>query len=256
MQKRLRLVVAFLIFLLFMGCQKQSEYSHGTKGEYEKVNVDGDISFSYQLYTPVTETSEPLVIVFHGFGETENVLNCKIPQGLSDEKNQNSHPCYILVPQIEDSVYLDAEKRDALYKEIMDEVDAMVQAGKIDDERILVMGNSFGGLGTVEFTERYPDVVAKAIVMCPALNYSKDAAADIGLMKDVPVWFVHAENDNVIPASISEEAVSRLKTLGAKKVYFSKLTDEEMKAVGVSYGYHNADFAVMADEKYLEWLFN
>jgi predicted peptidase len=132
----------------------------------------------------------------------------------------------------------------------------MIVSGKVDADRIYVMGNSFGGLATVEFTEKYPDLVAGAVVMCPALSYSQESTSNLVQMKNVPVWFAQATNDNVIPIKTSRNAVSTLQRLGAVEVRFTEFSDEEMLAAGAAYGFHEADIAVMADESFVEWLFD
>ena len=38
-----------------------------------------------------------------------------------------------------------------------------------------------------EFAEKYPDLVAGAIVMCPALSYSQESTGNLGQLKNVPV---------------------------------------------------------------------
>ena len=74
-------------------------------------------------------------------------------------------------------------------------------------------------------------------------------------MKNVPTWFAHATNDNVIPVTISRTAVENLERMGAKEVHLKEFTDEEMLSCGALTGYHQADFAVMADPTFTKWLF-
>ena len=82
------------------------------------------------------------------------------------------------------------------------------------------------------------------MALCPALSYSTGAMLNLKEMVDVPVWFVHALNDNTIPVSNSEKAVAALKTLGAREVHFTEYTDDEMNAAGAdpspdaTYSYH------------------
>jgi predicted peptidase len=160
-----------------------------------------------------------------------------------------------MMPQVESNIYLAASSRDALYQSLMDEADKLIKAGRVDGNRIYAMGNSFGGLGTTEFVEKFPDRVAAAIVMCPALTYDDNSTRNLGLIKDVPLWFAQATNDNVIPITVSRSAVSTLEAMGAKEVHLTEFSDEEMLATGALVGYHQADFAVMADDTFLEWLF-
>ncbi len=241
-----------MMMLVLSGCQKSLDADAGT---FKAVEVSTDISFTYQLYTPVADTKVPLVIVFHGFGEDKNLLNCRIPVTLTGQENQEIRPCYVLAPEIDSNMYLAASNREKLYSALKAAADDLIKKGKVDGNRIYIMGNSFGGLGTVEFAETYPDMVAGAIVMCPALTYDDNSTRNLKQMKDVPSWFAQATNDNVIPITVSRSAVSTLEAMGAKEVHLTEFSDEEMLATGALVGYHQADFAVMADDTFLEWLF-
>lgn len=224
-------------------------------GAFSKLSAEGDISFDYYLYTPEADEAVPLVITFHGYGEDKNLPRNRTLDTLTSSESQAIRPCYVLAPAVEDRIYLARSERDNMYSALMAIADDLVKRSSVDPSRIYAMGNSFGGLGTVEFTEKYPEDVAAAIVMCPALSYSQDSTSDLKLMKDVPVWFAQATNDNVIPITISRSAVSTLEKLGAREVHLTEFTDEEMLSAGALVGYHQADFAVMADESFMEWLF-
>ena len=210
----------------------------------------------YFLYTPESEKNMPLVIVFHGYGETDNAGTTRTVSTLTDAGGQSKRPCYVLAPHIEDDTFLAQTNREALYAEIKKISDNLISKGKVDPARIYCMGNSFGGLSTVEFLETYPEYVAGSIVMCPALTYSRDSTTNLSGIKDIPIWFAHATNDNVIPVDVSRSAVMTLKAMGAENVSLTEFSDQEMLSCGALTGFHQADFAVMADETFLEWLFS
>lgn len=224
-------------------------------GAYTQLSVCGDISFDYYLYTPAAGENVPLVITFHGYSENANLPGTRILDTLASAESQAVRPCYVLAPAVEERIYLARSERDMMYSELMSIADALVAQDKVDPARIYIMGNSFGGLGTVEFSEAYPEAVAGAIVMCPALTYDSRSTENLVLMKDVPARFAQATNDNVIPITVSRSAVSTLKALGAVEVDLTEFSDDEMLAAGALVGYHQADFAVMADEDFMEWLF-
>jgi predicted peptidase len=161
-----------------------------------------------------------------------------------------------LAPAISDKTYMSEKKRASTYEAVKEVADQLVILGKVDSSRIYVMGNSFGGLATVEYLETFPDEVAGAIAICPALSYSEECVENLGAMKDVPVWFAHAKNDTVVPAEVSRSAVSTLVDLGATDAHLTEFSDEEMSFAGAEPGYHQADYAVMANEDYIRWLFS
>lgn len=252
MKKTLGILMAILLLASVSGCGTEDLKS---VDKFEKKEYTGEFSFNYQLSSPSEKKNAPIVIYFHGFGETENVEKCIVPETLASSSSQDVHPCFVLAPQIEDDVYLAQIDRNRLYEAVKDIVDGMIETGEVDRRRIYLMGNSFGGLATVEFAEKYPKNVAAAMVMCPALTYSPDSIKNLELMKNVPVWFCHATNDNVIPVSVSAEAVSSLAAMKAGDVRFTEFTDEEMLEAGAVQGFHQADYAVMRDGRFAMWMF-
>ena len=224
-------------------------------------NSDG-VTFDYHLFTPAQTENMPVVIVFHGYGDTNNLLTYRTSVEWAEPDNQKVRPCYVLSPVIDDRTYFDPNGRDKVFTALKGILDDMISKGNVDPGRIYVMGNSMGGVSTIEFSEKYPETVAAAMALCPALSYFPDTVADLEKMKDVPVWFAHAENDNTVPVSDSRNAVSDLESLGAKEVKFTEYTDEQMNVAGAdsapdsTYSYHHVELAVMEDDTYQEWLFD
>ena len=256
MEKRLilRLLTAAMVLLLTgcsAACGKITKYSGS-----ETLKADGDISFDYHLFTPENWQNMPIVIVFHGFGEGENIDNTKLYSTLTGTDYQSAHPCYVLEPSVENNVYLAQSNRESLYKSVKEITESLIKSKQVDPDRVYVIGNSFGGLATVEFLEYYPEFVAAAIPMCPALTYSKDSTMNLSKIKDIPIWFAHATNDNVIPVDVSRSAVFTLKSAGAENVDLTEFTDQEMLSAGTLVGYHQSDFVVASDSSFATWLFS
>lgn len=250
------LCISLLISLLLGGCaQNAVAPEDDAHSGFETKKAEGDISFDYHLFTPEDGTDKPLVIVFHGYGENEIAQNTKIVSTITSEESQALRPCYLIAPAIEDNIFLAKSNRDSMYSKLKEISDKLISEGKVDPNRIYVLGNSFGGLATIEFLESYPKDIAGAICMCPALTYSKDSTSDLSKIKDIPLWFAHAENDNVIPVTVSKSAYSTLKAMGSENVYLTIFSNEEMLKCGALTGYHQSDLAVMADDSFLEWLF-
>ncbi len=220
------------------------------------VPKSGTTEFDGVLYTPTVEQNQPLVIYYHGYGESEHVEDTKVVATLTGHDSQQKYPCYVLAPAISDKTYMAQRKREDTYEAVKEVADQLVKLGKVDPDRIYVMGNSFGGLATVEYLEDYPEEVAGAIAICPALSYGDAAVDNLAAMKDVPIWFAHATGDTVVPAEVSREAVASLVQMGARETHLTEFTDEDMRYAGALPGYHQADYAVMENEEYLDWLFN
>ncbi len=229
--------------------------------DFETRSFEGDVSFDYKLFSPEKDGALPLVIVFHGYGDTSNLLTYRTAVEWAEPENQEVRPCYVLAPSVDDGTYFKEDGRDKVFAAVHDIVEEMISDGKVDPDRVYVMGNSFGGLSTIEYAEKYSESVAAAMALCPALNYSVNSMMNLKQITDIPIWFAHAEHDNTIPVSTSENAVKSLEKLGAKEVHFTMYSDEEMNAAGAdpspdaTYSYHHVELKVMEDDNYMEWMF-
>ena len=252
-----------------VSCDKEDALSF-TKQDIAKVNTavaddfqtfakEDGAGFTYHLYTPETEENMPVVVVFHGYGDTENLLTYRTAVEWAEPDNQKIRPCYVIAPVIDDNTYYSA--RNTVFTPLKALLDQMTAEGKADPNRIYVMGNSFGGMSSIEFAELYPDTVAGILALCPALNYSSTAMGQLEKIKDIPIWFAQAEHDNTIPIENSRTAAEKLKELGAKEVRLKEYSDDEMNAAGAdaapdsTYSYHHVELAVMEDDAYMDWLY-
>ncbi len=229
--------------------------------DFEYIEGQGGSPLNYHIFRPADEENKPLVIVFHGYGDTKNLLTYRTAVDWADPENQKKRPCYVIAPTIDDMIYYRADKRDEIFEDLKKLIDTMVAEGKVNSSKIYVMGNSFGGMSTIEFSEKFPDTVAAALALCPAVNYSDTAVKNLEKMKDVPIWLAHAEHDNTIPSDESVKIKDALKAAGAGEVKLTIYSDEEMNASGAdsdpdsTYSYHHVELAVMEDEAYKDWLF-
>ncbi len=219
-------------------------------------------TWDYHIFTPQKTEKMPVVIVFHGFGDTYNLLTYRTAVEWAEPENQALRPCYVIAPVIKDEIYYTEQGRDVIFKELKGLLDDMAAKGQADPDRIYVMGNSFGGMSSIEFSEKYPDSVAGILALCPALNYSKSAVDNIDKIKDIPVRFAHAVNDGTIPVSETRTAYDKLQKAGAKEVLVKEYSDDEMNEAGAepsnesTYSYHHVELAVMEDDEYMEWLYS
>ncbi len=227
--------------------------------DFQTFTKENGAAFDYELYTPETEEKMPVVVVFHGYGDTENLRTYRTAVEWAEPENQEIRPCYVIAPVIDDNTYYSA--RNTVFTPLKALLDQMVEEGKADPDRIYVMGNSFGGMSSIEFAELYPDAVAGILALCPALNYSTTAMAQLEKIKEIPIWFAQAEHDNTISIENSRKAVDQLEKLGAKEVKFTEYTDDEMNAAGAdaspdsTYSYHHVELAVMEDDAFMDWLY-
>ena len=154
------------------------KYAYGTKG-----------TTRYRLFTPdgalnangTAAKKMPLIVFLHGGGQgTENETHLKFQNNtiFSWPENQAKYPSYVLSPAGTWSV---ANRQD-----VKAMIDQMVNAGKVDPNRIYVTGYSMGGGGTWNILQDYPDLFACAAPICAASGLT--SAANAQKFADFPIW--------------------------------------------------------------------
>ena len=76
------------------------------------------------------------------------------------------------------------------------------------------------------------------------------------LLYHMPIWFVHAVNDNVISVNESDALVKALKDLGAKDIQYSRYEECNEKAAKEWMVGHNCWDKGYNDRVLLQWLFS
>ena len=91
--------------------------------DFEYIEGQGGSPLNYHIFRPADEENKPLVIVFHGYGDTKNLLTYRTAVDWAEPENQKKRPCYVIAPTIDDMVYYRADKRDeilAVQNEVME----------------------------------------------------------------------------------------------------------------------------------------
>ena len=222
---------------------------------------DDESRLSAHVYLPEGAEALPLVLVFHGYGDTQNLLTYRTAVAWAEPGSQAARPCVVVAPTIEDGFYFSDVARARIYEGIVKYIRELIASGAVDDRRVYVMGNSFGGMASFEIAEQHPGMFAAILALCPALNYSGAGTAGLSKLTNIPVTIAQAEHDETIPASVGKAAAEALKTAGNPNVFLRIYSDAEMNAAGAvlgqenTYSFHHVELAVMEDETYYEWLF-
>ncbi len=134
----------------------------------------------------------PLVIFLHGSGERGSDIEIVKKNGPPKIIAQHAGSPFILVsPQLEtgvDGSRWDTAKLDALLADLR-------QKYRIDSSRIYLTGLSLGGYATWDWALKRPDLFA-AIV--PVAANSENKAADPCVLRDMPIWAFHGDQDDVV----------------------------------------------------------
>ena len=217
--------------------------------------------FRARVFLPESADPLPVVLVFHGYGDPENLLSYRTAVAWAEPDQQAVRPCAVVAPVIDTAYYGSEIARSRIYAGIMKYIDSLVESGVADPDRLYVMGNSFGGMASFEIAEQFPGRFAAILALCPALNYSRGGTARLSELTDIPVMIAQAEGDETIPSGIGRRTAEALVAAGNEDVTLRLYTDAEMNAAGAVKGYeqvysfHHVELAVMEDESYAEWMF-
>lgn len=201
--------------------------------------VHGNITLPYASYAPAgayAGCDYPLIVWLHGAGEggadPSIALAANKACAFADPRMQAyfGTGAYVLVPQcptvwMDDGTgnpYAPKKKLDSrCLGALMALIEAYVaQNPGIDRDRIYLGGCSNGGYMTVLMALTYPEYFAAAFPVCEAA--SDDLITDEALLplKDLPMWFVHAADDTVVPPLATSLATHRrLVLLGADNIH-------------------------------------
>jgi predicted peptidase len=226
------------------------------KPQLEKFNFHGKIKYMDREYGGITLTygdyvppgahegsNLPLIIWLHGMGE--GGTDASLP--LSANK-----ACHFAGPEIQayfggdaggacvlapqsptfwmDTIHLDprdagnetlnVSKYTRALKNLIDQY--LGEHSCIDRHRIYVGGCSNGGFMTQVLIMEYPDLFAAAFPVCSTAADSKITDKQLRDICRMPIWFVNAASDTVVPAPRNSLATfDRLVKLGAHQVYYS-----------------------------------
>lgn len=188
-------------------------------------------SLNYAYYKPTGEKM-PLVIWLHGAGDggtdLKKVLLCNKVSALirDDFQCRMGGAACILTPQTptfwmqydETGDWMNNPGKPSIYtrtlKELLD--DFVVEHPEIDPARIYIGGCSNGGYMTMNMVMNYPDYFAAAYPICEGYMDDGIANGQLEKIRDVPIWFVYAENDTTVtPKRYEVPTIARLRSMEA-----------------------------------------
>ncbi|WP_448374441.1 carboxylesterase family protein [Fervidobacterium sp.] len=226
------------------------------------VYKDDFVELPYRLFIAENIDSQqryPLVVFLHGAGErgNDNERQITANEGATvwaSPNVQEKHPCFVLAPQCPQNGYwgtsfrIDAEPSpNSLISTVAVIVEHIADDYPIDRNRIYVTGLSMGGFGTIALLTLCPEKFAAGVVVCGGGNIKK-----VHKISHIPLWFFHAEDDDVVPVKYSRELVAELEKLGAQ-VRYTEYPKGYMEKLGFSP--HASWVPAYRDKEMIEWLF-
>ena len=201
-------------------------------------------TLTYASYVPDNASEDnrrPLVIWLHGAGEGGTdpritIYGNKVVSLMGEEFQSTMDGAYVLVPQTstywkrnEDGDYFDNDKpgdHSMYLNDLKELIDTYVDSNYIDPDRILIGGCSNGGFMALDLVIHYPEQFAAAYLICEIYEPEQISDEELDAIKDVPMWFVYAENDQtVVPSAYEEPLIARLAETGAADVHVTVFQD-------------------------------
>lgn len=193
-------------------------------------------SLTYASFKPKNTSGKiPLIIWLHGGGEGGTdpsiaLMGNKAFNYASADIQKYFGSAEVLVPQTpgawmhnKEGIMQSGEGEDVYNVGLMKLIKNYVKnTPNIDTKRIYIGGCSNGGYMSLKLLLKEPNYFAAGYIS--ALAYQSQYITDnqINSIKNVPIWFIQAKDDNVTdPKTTAIPVYERLKKAGSKNVHFS-----------------------------------
>lgn len=240
-------------------------------GSYQSTS---GVSYQYASYTP-DQKSDTLVVWLHGLGEgaarmegeehTDPYVTClaaEVTALAGDAFQSIMGGANILVPQCP-TYWMDADGQcsnwngainadgTSYYTESLHELIADYKA-KCGAEKVIIAGCSNGGYMGMVMATTYTDEYDGYVLICEAMPDKFLTDAQLQGIKDLPLYFVYAENDPlVVPAQHEVPTINRLRAMGASNLHVSTTPTVE----DLSGQYKNADGTAHQYFGHASWIY-
>jgi predicted peptidase len=170
----------------------------------------------YVLFVPHEYTGNepyPLILFMHGVGESgsDGYEQVKVGLGPAIRKQEATFPFIVIFPQSQLKSW-QAGSPDA--RRAIDILAEVQKEYRVDPKRIYLTGLSMGGFGTWSIAAKYPERWAAIVPICGGGN-----PANAALIKDVPCWCFHGDEDSKVLPQRSREMIGALEAAGGKPKY-------------------------------------
>ena len=182
----------------------------------------------YHLYVPRSYSAKspmPLIVALHGLGQTEDSFFDAYGQSLPKLAEARGYIVLaplgfrvdggygwgVATPPVDPTAKRSAALSELDVMESLAQVRAMYN---IDANRIYLMGHSLGAIGTWKMAAKFPTVWAAL-----GLFSGQGAPMSMPLMKQLPQFVVHGDNDPTVDVRGSRTMVDAMKAAGVDYTY-------------------------------------
>jgi poly(3-hydroxybutyrate) depolymerase len=227
-----------------------AERSAGT-WEKRSINASTGLTLQYRLLLPANydaTISYPVFIWLHQAG-VQGSDNEKHMSGTNEVFNQafvrGRFPAIVIAPQnsAEDTYWENWGSRPSNSQVAVMEILSYIKTQyNVDSKRIYIGGQSDGGMGAFEFSQRWPATFAAIISLSGG-----GQASTASRIKDIPAFVIHGQDQWT---RYSREIVNAVRAVGGTPIYTEITQQNEM-------GYIHGDWhKIMGMPGTLEWVFS
>ena len=166
-------------------------------------------SLEYSIYLPddYKLKNYPLVLFLHGAGERGSDLSYVENHGIPKlVKNGRKFPFIILAPQCPSQHWWsDPLPLDFLLLLVSE----IVKKYQINEHHVFCTGLSMGGYGTLALSIKNPELFSAIVPVCGGVDIKN--YFELNSLKNLPIWLIHGDKDDVIPLSNSKNIYEVLK---------------------------------------------
>ncbi len=257
-----KLILLFSLSLVVFACSSGVNDSTYFAHEF----VQGNDTLPYRIMYPKgykANKQYPLILFLHGSGERGTDNQSQLSHGGSlfqSDSLRAMHQAIVVFPQCPTGIswtHRIKEQKDGskdwVFQFPLDQgptwptaavnalVDSLVKVHEVDPQQLYIGGLSMGGIGTLEFLQRWPNKYSAAFVICGANDASLADA-----YQETPIWFFHGGKDDVVPNKYSRQIYNRIVELNPQTPSKYTLYPEDN---------HNSWDDAFAEPGLYEWLF-
>jgi predicted peptidase len=185
------------------------------RGDFRKAylsKVDQTLQ-PYRLFVPSAYNGSkpfPLIIALHGMGGDENSYFDEYgPGAFKIEAEKRGYLVACPKGRQPASMYLGPAEKD-----VLDVIEEIKQAYRINQDRIYLTGHSMGGFGTWSIAMNHPRVFAALAPVAGGGN-----SAGMSKIAHIPQLVVHGDKDKIVPVQRSRLMVEAAKQLNVELKY-------------------------------------